>query len=135
MSLLDANGRDTCAVDLKRTNTPLQALLLLNDETFVEHARGLATRMIREGGESDAARLEEGFSLLLGRKLSSSESSILKMELQRQRDYFASHPDAVVAFLSVGDSKPDPDLDPAELAATAAVARVLLNLDETLTKE
>ena len=66
MTLLDANLRDTCSVDLKRTNTPLQALLLLNDVTFVEHARGLATRMILESGPTDEARIKHGMMLLLG---------------------------------------------------------------------
>ena len=135
MSLLDANGRDTCAVDLKRTNTPLQALLLLNDETFVEHARGLATRMMKQGGASDEARIRAGMALVPGREPGAGELGILTSEMQRQREYFQGHPKAVTAFLGVGDSKPDESLDPVELAATTSVARVLLNLDETLTKE
>jgi hypothetical protein len=135
MSLLDANGRDTCAVDLKRTNTPLQALLLLNDETFVEHARGLATRMLQESSESDEDRIRRGLLLVLGRKSRPSEVAILSNELQTQRRYFQSHPEAAKAFLAVGDSKPAASLDPVELAAMTSVARVLMNLDETLTRE
>ncbi len=135
MSLLDANGRDTCAVDLKQTNTPLQALLLLNDETFVEHARGLATRMMREGGTDDEARICRGLALLLGRQPHGNELAILSEELQQQRSYFQAHPDAVDAFLAVGDSPVDASLEAVELAATTSVARVLLNLDETLTRE
>ena len=135
MSLLDANGRDTCAVDLKRTNTPLQALLLLNDETFVEHARGLAVRMMKTNPAEDKERIRTGLALVLGRKPLEEELSALVGELQRQRHYFQSNPDAAAAFLSVGESKPPEDLDSVDLAATTALARVLLNLDETLTKE
>ncbi|MDF1814962.1 MAG: PSD1 and planctomycete cytochrome C domain-containing protein [Verrucomicrobiales bacterium] len=135
MSLLDANGRDICAVDVKRTNTPLQALLLLNDETFVEHARGLATRMIREGGDSDEARLKIGLQWMLGRDPVAEETAVLLDEWQKQRYYFSSHPEAVAGFLSVGESRPDAGLDQIDLAATTAVARIILNLDETLTKE
>ena len=133
--MLDANGRDTCAVDLKRTNTPLQALLLLNDETFVEHARGLAVRMLQANGDSDDVRIQRGMSLVLGRQAEDAEVSILREELQFQRRYFQSHPEAVKSFLAVGDSKPKESLDPVELATMTSVARVILNLDETLTKE
>ena len=135
MSLLDANGRDTCAVDLKRTNTPLQALLLLNDETFVEHARGLATRMLQLNAEADAQRIRHGLLLVLGRHARESEVEILSEELNAQRKYFKSNPDAAKTFLTVGDLAVDPGLDPVELAAMTNVARVLLNLDETLTRE
>lgn len=135
MSLLDANGRDTCAVTLKRTNTPLQALLLLNDEAFVELARGLGSRMMKSGGNTDSTRLSFGMLALLGRKPSDDELKILSDELEHQREYFAAHPNAVDEFLAVGESKPDETIDRIELAAMAAVARVLFNLDETLTKE
>lgn len=134
MSLLDANGRDTCAVDLKRTNTPLQALLLLNDETFVEHARGLATRMLNEA-KGDEDSLRHGISLVLGRSAHDAEVAILNKELNAQREYFQSSPDAAKTFLNVGDSTPDTELNPVELAAMTSVARVILNLDETLTRE
>lgn len=135
MSLLDANGRDTCAVDLKRTNTPLQALLLLNDETFVEHARGLATRILKESGTEDAERIRRGVMLVLGRDAGEVEIEILSDEFKAQQEYFQAHPEAVKAFLSVGDSVSDESLKPVELAAMTSVARVLLNLDETLTRE
>jgi len=72
---------------------------------------------------------------VLGRQPSQSELVILSDELQTQRRYFQSHPEAAKAFLAVGDSKPDASLDPVELAAMTSVARVLMNLDETLTRE
>ena len=135
MELLDANGRDTCSVGLKRTNTPLQALLLLNDETFVELARGLATRMMRESDASDAQRVRRGMVLVLGREPRADELSLLCGELQQQRRYFREQAERVPAFLAVGATTADGSLDPLELAATTSVARVLLNLDETLTRE
>lgn len=135
MSLLDANGRDTCAVDLKRTNTPLQALLLLNDVTFVEHARGLATRMLKSEDAFDEDRIRRGVMLVLGREATVDEVAILTDELRSQRDYFKAHPKSATAFVAVGESKPGESADSVELAAMTSVARVLLNLDETLTKE
>jgi hypothetical protein len=135
MSLLDANGRDTCAVNLKRTNTPLQALLLLNDETFVEHARALATRMIREGGPSVETQIARGMMLTLGREPTAEELSVLEGEFQRQQQFFNSDPDAAESFLQIGDWRPGDSIETTELAAMTSVARVMLNLDETLSKE
>ena len=135
MSLLDANGRDTCAVNTKRTNTPLQALLLLNDETFVELARGLATQMLLPSQLSDEQRLDLGMQLTLGRNATRTERTILLRELQFQRDYFQTNPQAVEDFLKIGDAKPDPTIEPHQLAAMTSVARVLMNLDETVSKE
>ena len=135
MSLLDANGRDTCAVSMKQTNTPLQALLLLNDVTFVEHARGLATRILKSSSQSDSERIDRGVRYVLGRGATRLELAILQEELEHQRVYFGADNEATVKFLAIGDSKPDESLDAVELAAMTCVARVLLNLDETLTKE
>jgi hypothetical protein len=135
MTLLDANGRDTCAVDLKRTNTPLQALLLLNDETFVEHARGLATRILRKDPKTDEAKARAALQIVLGRDPHPGEIPILTQELRNQRQHFQQNPEDTKSFLTIGDSIPDPGLDPADLAATTCLARVLLNLDETLSKE
>ena len=135
MSLLDANGRDTCAVNLKRTNTPLQALLLLNDETFVELARGLATRMLHRRDESDEQMIQHGMMLVLGRAATDGEVEVLRNELDQQRLYFQSNASAADQFLTIGDSQPDESLDQNELAAVTNIARVLLNLDETLTKQ
>ena len=135
MSLLDANGRDTCAVNMKQTNSPLQALLLLNDVTFVEHARGLATRILKSPSQSDVERINRGVRYVLGRPASNRELEILGEELEHQRQYFAADSEATQKFLGIGESSPDESLDAVELAAMTCVARVLLNLDETLTKE
>ncbi len=134
MELLDSNLRDTCSVSTQRTNTPLQALLLLNDITFVEAARALATRMIKEGGDSEAERLRFGLRAVTGRNANDNELSLLSAELATQRSYFQDHPEAAAKLISTGKSKLDETLDPIELAAFTAVARVLLNLDETISK-
>ena len=84
--------------------------------------------------DSDDERIQRGMSLVLGRKAEANEVAILREELLFQRRYFQSHPEAVSAILAVGDSKPDESLESVELAAMTSVARVLLNLDETLTK-
>jgi hypothetical protein len=135
LTILDANGRDTCSVNFGKTNTPLQALLLLNDVTFVETARAFAARMISEGGDSEADRIAFGIRLLLNRNPSSDETTILLNEVRSQKAHFGSNPDAAETFLMVGEFNPGNGYDPTELAAYTSVARVLLNLDETLTKE
>jgi hypothetical protein len=135
MVAFDAAGRETCVVRESRTDTPMQALDLMNDVTFIEAARGLGQRMIREGGGNPAARLAYGFRLLLSRVPSSDEVRTLIESLNYHRDYFASRPDAVAKLLVQGESKPDPALAPAELAAYASVASLMLNLDEAVTKQ
>lgn len=138
MELLDSNLRDTCAVSTKRTNTPLQALLLLNDTTFVEAARELAVRMIRSTGrdrEGKATeRLAHGMHFVLGRDPTNEELTLLQEELNLQRSHFASHPEDARALVAVGEHAPPDDLAHIELAAYTAVARILLNLDESLSK-
>ncbi len=135
MMLLDANERDTCKVTQQRTNTPLQALLLLNDVPFVEAARGLAVRLIREGGENDADRITWGMRLTTCRLPLPEELTILEEELKAYRTEYQNAPEAARALIAVGESKPDADQPAAELAAYTALARLLLNLDETITSE
>ncbi len=135
MMLLDSNERDTCNVSQKRTNTPLQALLLLNDETFVEAARGLGARMIREGGATATERIDFAMEWCVGRKATKQEREILAAELSANLLRYRSEADAAKALLSMGASEPQTGLDPAELAAHTALARVILNLDETVTNQ
>ncbi len=135
MSLLDANGRDLCAVSQGRTNTPLQALLLLNDVTFVETARGLATRMLKSKADTEKDRLALGMRLVVGRPATTEEGDVLLTELQTQRERFSRESEKAEQLVTVGESEPDPDIDTIELAAYTAVARVMLNLDETLSKQ
>jgi len=114
MMNFDAAGRETCVVRELRTNTPLQALDLMNDVTFLEAARALAERMIRDGGPGEAERIAYGFSLVTARPPKSRESDILLSSLHYYRD----------------TSQNDP-----ELAAYTTVASLILNLDVTVTKE
>jgi hypothetical protein len=131
----DAAGRETCIVRETRTNTPLQALNLMNDVTFVEAARFLGQRMIREGGPDSASRLRYGFRLATGQTPSAQQEAILHDNLQYHLDYFSGKPEQTQALLSQGESRYDLALNPRELAAYASVASLLLNLDKTITKE
>jgi hypothetical protein len=135
MLLFDAPFRETCALRRSRSNTPLQALNLLNDPTYVEAARFLAQRMIKEGGASIESRLTHGFRLLLARKPSSQELQVLTTAVERSIQDFAKDPEAAQQLLTFGEAKTDDKLSAAELAAYATVASTLINLDETITKE
>jgi hypothetical protein len=130
----DAANREACVVRESRTNTPLQALNLMNDVQFVEAARFLGQRMLKEGGKSAEDRLGYGFRLATGRLPSETELEILRENLSYHADYFADTKHAE-EYLAQGDGKRDPTLVPRELAAYAAVGSLLLNMDETVTKE
>jgi len=131
----DAALRESCVVRETRTNTPLQALNLMNDITFVEASRFIGQRMMKEGGADAATRLRYGFRLVMGRNPSNAEEAVLRGSLQFHRDYFASKSEEMDRYLNQGESAPDPTLDRRDLAAYAAVGSLLLNLDETITKE
>ncbi len=135
MVTFDAAGRETCVVRESRTDTPMQALDLMNDVTFVEAARALGQRMMKEGGAEPAARLRYGFRLLLSRYPSAEETRTLLDSLNYHRDYFSSRPEAAAKLLAQGESKPDAALRPDELAAYATVANLIMNLDEAVTKQ
>jgi hypothetical protein len=135
MVTFDAAARETCVVRETRTDTPMQALDLMNDVTFVEAARALGQRMIKEGGADANARLRYGFRALLSRYPSAEELRTLRDSLNYHRDYFASRPEAAAKLLAQGESKPDAALAPAELASYASVASLMLNLDEVVTKQ
>jgi hypothetical protein len=130
----DSANREACMVRETRTNTPLQALNLMDDVTYVEAARVIGQRMMIEGGSDAASRLMYGFRLLTGRAPSAEEEQVLADNLRFHVDYFSGKPEQVRAYLSQGESKPPASLDSRELAAYASVASLLLNLDETVTK-
>jgi cytochrome c553 len=134
LSAFDAPDRETCTVRRARTNTPLQALILMNDPTYVEASRHLAERVMRDGGETLDGRIELAFRLLLARSPRPAERTVLRELFQAQLAVFQADGQAAESLLSVGESPRDAALDPAELAAWTAVASVLLNLDETVTK-
>jgi len=131
---LDAPDRETCTVRRSRTNTPLQALVLLNDPTYVEASRQLAERVLREGGRNTQDRLTLAFRLAVARKPRPAELDVLRRMLDRQLAIYHKDQAAALKLLSVGEAPRDDKLDPAEAAARAVVANAILNLDETLTR-
>jgi hypothetical protein len=135
MVAFDAPGRETCVVREVRTDTPLQALNVLNDVTYVEAARALAERMLRERETSPRARLAAAFRAATGRLPLPEELAILLDGLADQTARFREAPRAAAALIRAGESTPDTRLDPAELAAYTATAQLILNLDETLNRE
>ena len=134
MLLFDAPSREYCTVKRSRTNTPLQALSLLNEVTYVEAARKLGERMVREGGATDAERIRFAVRTTLARDPSEQEATILLKGLAADRAKFAKSPEAARKLLAFGDAKPAAGLDPVELAAHAMTANILLNLDEAVTR-
>lgn len=135
MLVFDAPFRETCTLRRPRTNTPLQALNLMNDPTYVEAARFIGQRMLRDGGPTPALRITHAFNLLLAREPSATEQGLLVQSLERYLATFSADPAAAKALLDVGDTKPDPELNPIELAAYTTLANTLLNLDETITRQ
>ncbi len=135
MLLFDAPFRETCTLRRPRTNTPLQALNLLNDPTYVEAARFLAQRMMLEGGATMESRITHGFRLITARLPRPAEMTILQAALERSLREFQTDPNGAASLLKVGEATTDAALNVAELAAYTAVASTLLNLDETVTKE
>jgi hypothetical protein len=135
MLTFDAPDREFCSVRRSRTNTPLQALALWNEEGFLEAARLLGTRMWREGGERDADRLRFGMRLVTGRVPDERELAVLERTLGRLRAEFTASPADAERLLAIGESPRDESVPAAEQAAAMSVASMLLNLDETLTKD
>ncbi len=135
MLLFDAPFREACTLRRPRTNTPLQALNLMNDPTYVEAARFLAQRMLLEGGDTIEPRLTHGFRLLLARAPGAGELTVLRAAYARAHADFATDRAAATAFLAVGDASFAAALNPVELAAFTIVASTLLNLDEVIMKE
>ncbi len=130
MMTFDATSRENCTVRRVRTNTPLQALTMLNDEAAMDNARGLATRMLKEGGASLPLRLTYGFRACLTRQPEAAELERLVTLYKQQVAHFTAQPQAAMKLIKSG--KP---ANKAEFAALTMVANVLLNLDETVTKE
>ena len=125
--------REVCSIQRPRSNTPLQALNLMNDPTYVEAARFLAVRMMEDSADA-AQRLSFGFRTALARAPRPAEVAILDRAYQRALADFRADPEAAKALLSVGTKPVDPKYDPTELAALASVAGTILCMDETVTK-
>jgi hypothetical protein len=134
LSAFDAPTREECTVDRPRTNTPLQALVLLNDPIYVEASRAFAERVLRHGGATDPERIAFAFRTALGRAPSHEEAVVLADLLAKHRAQFAADRPAAEAALKVGARPAPADLDRAELASWASLARAVLNLHETTTR-
>ena len=131
----DAPSREECTADRFQSNSPQQALTLLNDPSFVEAARGFALRVIREKPDGDdAGRIRHAIRLALAREAKVSETGSLGAFLTSQREFYKTKPDDARAFLKTGSSDPGAGQDPAELAAWSQLCRVILNLHETITR-
>ena len=131
----DASTREECTVERPRSNTPLQALVLLNDPTYVEAARVFAARIVREGGSTEPQRLAFAFREALQRAPAAAEVDLLRRLLREDLKQYSADEAAARALLQVGDAKAPAATRPAELAAWTSVARVILNLHETITRD
>ncbi len=135
MMNFDSAAREACQVRETRTNTPLQALNLMNDVTYVEAARKIAERMLLEGGRTPEERLAFGFQLATARAPRPDESTVLRDSLAHYMSRYRNDPEGAKALVSAGESPRTESLDLVEHAGYAAVASLILNLDETITKE
>lgn len=135
MLLFDAPSREICTVKRSRTNTPLQALTLLNEITYVEAARKLAERMLTEGGATPESRLRFAFRQVTSRTPTDEELALLVGGLNDDLARFRQDANAAKQLIVLGESKAGVSFDPAELAAYTLTANVLLNLDEVVTRE
>ena len=134
MITFDAAGREACSVKRSRTSTPLQALALMNEVTFVEAARMLAERMMTSGGNSPEERISFAFRLATARAPKPGELAVVLSSLGEYRTRYEADAKAALALISTGEAPRDERLPVAELAAYTAVANLLLNLDETITR-
>ncbi len=128
----DASTREECTVERPRSNTPLQALVLLNDPTYVEAARALAERILKEGGETQASRLNYAYKLVLSRSPRTTERELLLKLLEKHLSEYRADSSAASQLETIGQKPLSKDLNPANHAAWTSIARVLLNLHETL---
>jgi hypothetical protein len=135
LTIFDAPTREACVVRRQLSSTPLQALALLNDEMYMETARKFAERMLKEGGGSPERRLAWAMRAAASRPASEAEVQVLKRGLDRRLAQYKEDPASAEKLLSAGESPRDRTLDMAELAAYTTTASVILNLDETITRQ
>ena len=131
LKAFDAPGREECTAQRAQSNTPMAALVLLNDPTFVEAARAFATRSLDGDARTDDERLAWAFYQAVTRAPATSELKVLRRLLNENRESFKTRPDDATAFLSVGLTKPAVGREAGEMAAWTSVCRAILNLAET----
>jgi hypothetical protein len=134
MLAFDAVSREVCVARRQRTSTPLQALVLLNDPQFVEAARVLAERTLKEGGATAESRVRYVFRTLATREPTEVEKRLLTGMYEEQRALFGQAPAEAAKLIKIGDRKPDAALSPAEVAAATVLAQTILNLDAAIWK-
>lgn len=130
----DAPNREQSCTRRERSNTPLQALQLMNDVQHVEAARTLAERMLTQYGSSPVERMDFAYQIVLSRPADAAELTLLNEQLAKHLERYTTHPEDAAKLIGLGQSKPKPDLAAAELAAYTLIASTILNLDETLTR-
>ncbi|MFM7930047.1 MAG: DUF1553 domain-containing protein, partial [Pirellula sp.] len=130
----DAPNREQTCTRRERSNTPLQALQLLNDVQHVEAARGLGQRILSSGLSSVPERIELMFKTVLSRKPSSRELEVLDKQVNQHLQRYRANPADAQQLIQIGESKPSANFDPAELATYTLLASTILNMDETLTR-
>jgi hypothetical protein len=134
MLIFDSAAREICTVKRSSTNTPLQALALLNEVTFVEAARVLAQRMMLEGGSDPAQRIAWAFRQATQREATNEEKSLLQKSFEKSLTTYRAAPAEATKLVAAGNS-PIAKVDPIELAAYTVTANVILNLDEVITRD
>jgi hypothetical protein len=131
MMAFDTSSREVCTVRRSRTNTPLQALVLMNDVQFVEAARALAEKVFLDH-PGDQERLTAAFLSFTGRSIDAAEQQVLLELLTDERTYYQSHIEEAKKLVALGDTRPNQEISPAELAALTTVCQAILNLDATI---
>jgi hypothetical protein len=134
LAAFDAPSREECTVERVRSNTPQQALVLLNDPTYVETARIFAERILRESGKDAKARITFAYQQALHRNPNPKELTLLTALATKHLKQYKADAPAAAAVLKVGAKPADAKLDKAELAAWTSIARVILNLHENITR-
>ncbi len=134
MDVFNAPSREFCTVRRERTNTPLQALVTMNDPQFVEAARALAQRTLAEAPDEGDARIDSLARRVLARPLRDAETEVVRASLDRLVAYYQSHPDDAAQLVKVGELPAVPNQDPALVAGWTMLANELLNLDEVVSK-
>lgn len=134
LAAFDASSREECTVERPRSNTPQQALVLLNDPTYVEAARVLAAKILSQGGSTPAERIDFAFKTVLSRSPTAAELSVLEPLLAKHRKQYQDDPSAAEQLLAVGQAGRPDNIPASELAAWTSLCRVLLNLHEGITR-
>jgi Protein of unknown function (DUF1553)/Protein of unknown function (DUF1549)/Planctomycete cytochrome C len=134
MTTFDAPSREACQVRRERTNTPLQALLMMNEPQFIEAARGLAERTLREGGATADDRLAYMFRLATSRSPDAQDLAELRSAVNDLTAHYSKQPEAAKQLITTGETRPDARFNASELAAWTMIGNVILNLDEVITK-